>query len=361
MGSCTCESGYDPPKCEMRLVNCGSSRSVGDPHPSTTSGIYTNLYDGGEFVWFRHPDIPVEVHLTTYPRGYVAVNAGMSLERCTSVDANKNMVPPCEGVTDGGQKYTILKGGTLKCNTLMYGCVAKSGRTLQTKTCTQMSSSNAATISLSAGGGGYKNSYLRIKSKNDGKAYGVAGHCGRSDWRGDGVSRSGERGRHRMYTNEFYKKHRISGAKSHFRCGGNKGSVRHHWASGFRETAARVGSSKALRARAEATMQAQIKAQTEALTKLYAKEDIQNRRMRGMLGGDDKPEVAGNVVASEIATQWCTDWIVKCSKLQTPAQGALQGCVRDMVKIGNTEDGKKKTLENACQLEKEDFVMAAEA
>lgn len=358
---CKCEAGYDPPDCTLKMVYCGQSRSVGDPHPSTTSGIYTNLYDGGEFVWYRHPDIPVEVHISSFPRGYVAVNAGFSIERCTSVDANKNMVPPCEGITDSGAKYTITAGGELKCNTLQYGCVKKSGSTMSTQKCAQMASSDSASISLSAGGGYYKNSYLRITSKNDGRAYGVAGHCGRSDWGGDGVANSGERGSHRQYTNEFYKKHRVSGTKSHFRCGGNDGTVRHHWASGFRETAARVGSGKALRAQAEATMQAQIKAQTEALTKLYAKEDLQNRRMRGMLGGDNKPEVAGNVVASEIATQWCTDWIVKCSKLQTPDEGALQGCVRDMVKIGNTEDGKKKTLENACALEKEDFVMAAEA
>ena len=57
-------------------------RSVGDPHPNTASGANFNLYDAGEFVWSRHPDVPIEARLRTRPAGRVAVNRGFSLKKC---------------------------------------------------------------------------------------------------------------------------------------------------------------------------------------------------------------------------------------------------------------------------------------
>ena len=57
-------------------------RSVGDPHPNTANGAFFNIYDAGEFVWSRHPDVMVEAHLMTSPRGRVAVNKGMSIRKC---------------------------------------------------------------------------------------------------------------------------------------------------------------------------------------------------------------------------------------------------------------------------------------
>ena len=55
----------------------------------------------------------------------------------------------------------------------------------------------------------------------------------------------------------------------------------------------------------------------------------------------------------EVAKKWCTEKIISCQKLQTPDQAALKG-VKDMVKIGNTADGKATTLKTACDLVKED-------
>ena len=139
---CACESTFEGAHCTRAFKWTPRwSRSVGDPHPNTFNGKYTNLYDGGEFIWWRYPDIPMEAHLTTVPKWGVAVNKEFSVKRCKSVKKTKactgahcypDMVAPCEVITAGRSTstYSIKADGTVVCNKLLWNCVVRSGSTL---------------------------------------------------------------------------------------------------------------------------------------------------------------------------------------------------------------------------------------
>merc|ERR1711871_1402530 len=90
--------------------------------------------------------------------------------------------------------------------------------------------------------------------------------------------------------------------------------------------------------------------------------DMQSAKKETKLVGDCDPkdEVEGNTVCSALATKWCTVRIQTCSGLATPDAGALVACVKDMVKVGNTAEGKAATLKLACDVVKEDFEVAVE-
>lgn len=353
--NCNCKPPFSGNFCTLPFRHTGWCRSVGDPHPSTFNGRYTNLYDGGEFVWFAHPDIPIEAHITSYPRGFVAVNGDFSLERCKKRDPNtKAMVPPCEGVTGSGASWSTDANGKTTCGTLKYNCVRRSGRVMSTKNCNSMEM-NEAKVVISFSMGGYKNSYLRAKILRDGKSFGVCGPWGGNDYAGTLASGGSRRGQ-RMYSNQFYNEHRITdGSKSHFRCGGARGSVRRHWYSGFRETATKIASKRSLRASAAAEMQAQIKAQEKSLEKLWAAEDVVNRARRA----DPKPE--GDVMTADEARKRCQKEIMEKAKMQTVDEDTLIGCIKDMVKVGNKPEGKKATLALADSLFKENFVVTLQS
>jgi len=378
---CACESSFEGEHCTRSFVGAPRwSRSVGDPHPNTYNGLYTNLYDGGEFIWWRHPSIPMEAHLTTRPVWGVAVNKDFSIKRCKSVaktapcsglQCYPDMVAPCEVITRGASsiQYTIKKDGSYVCGRLLYGCVGNSGRSLITKSCNEMAEYNSAYMQLNWGTGFYKDSYLWVKSLRDGKGGGIGGHWGGSDY-GDTISTSGTRGRSRMYSETFYNNYRITDAKkSHWGhgCGGGltSGSLNGRRSlieeGAGTKTALRKAATKKTRARSGAEMDKMVE---QMFSSVHIKleemgdgdikaADPNNKKLVG--GCDIKDEVVGNTVCSATATKWCTEHIQECTGMATPDAAALAACVKDMVKIGNTASGKEKTLKLACEIVKEDF------
>jgi hypothetical protein len=384
---CTCESSFEGAHCTRAFVQSRWSRSVGDPHPNTFNGRYTNLYDGGEFIWWRHPLIPVEAHLTTQPKWGVAINKEFSIKRCKSVSKDKpcngqhcfpKLVAPCEVVTSGKSKskYSIKADGTVVCNQLLWNCVEDNGRYLRTKNCDEMADFNAARMELRMDGSFYQNSYLNVKSLRDGNGGGIAGHWGGNDY-SDTVSQSGQRGRSSMYSQTFYDRYRIKDSKdSHWaKCGpGFTGGN----LNGRRDLLLVEESSQKISLRANKKNRVQKMSLKKVFDTLHFKleamgdddkeekgdKDIKeaaadNKKLVG--GCDVKDEVVGNTVCSATATKWCTTKIQVCSGLATPDAGALAACIKDMVKIGNTPGGKEKTLKLACTVVKESFANQVES
>ena len=58
---CRCNEGWVGEHCQTRFT-WGHCRSVGDPHPNTADGVYYNIYDAGEFIYYQHPESRSEVH-----------------------------------------------------------------------------------------------------------------------------------------------------------------------------------------------------------------------------------------------------------------------------------------------------------
>jgi hypothetical protein len=381
---CKCESGYEGANCVRAFKQSGWSRSVGDPHPNTFNGKYTNLYDGGEFIWWRHPDVPMEAHLTTKPLWGVAINKEFSIKRCKGIKKNKpcnglecfnEMVAPCEVVTSGKtrSKYSIKANGKVVCNRLLWNCVEDNGRYLRTKNCNEMAEFNAARMELRMDGSFYQNSYLNVKSLRDGKGGGIAGHWGGND-NSDTVSQSGQRGQSSMYSKTFYDKYRVkSKTQSHWgKCGTSytRGSL-----NGRRDLLLieEKATKKSLR-RADTAIRKASQEMDMKVSKLFSSLHFKleaigdngikeaaadNKKLVG--GCDIEDEVVGNTVCSATATKWCTTKIQVCSGLATPDTGALAACIKDMVKIGNTPGGKEKTLKLACAVVKESFANAVSA
>ena len=84
-----------------------------------------------------------------------------------------------------------------------------------------------------------QNSYLRVKSLDDGKGYGVGGHWGGNDYAADMVSRRA-RVAGTVCTPICSAKYRISDSKRVTSVVVATRVVRKHWAAGFRETAAKI-------------------------------------------------------------------------------------------------------------------------
>ena len=387
---CICEPSFEGAHCTRSFKNAPVwSRSVGDPHPRTFNGLYTNIYDEGEFIWWRHPVIPMEAHLVTTPRSSVAINKAFSVKRCKAIDAklgrfdqagNKctrldcypKMVGPCEVITRGDNSisYSVDKAGKVTCGQLKYGCLAISGHTIYNNNCNEMAEFNGAQMRLQFGHGTYKDSYLWVKSLNDGAGGGIGGHWGGSDY-GDTISSSGTRGSNRMYSETFYDRYRIKKKEnSHWGvCGTNTWRASMNYRRSLIEEGAVAAAKGGLRANkaslskasASASASATMFTSAQMFSNLHFKAEALAKPAAKLVGDcDPKDEVEGNTVCSALATKWCTVHIQTCSGLATPDAGSLVACVKDMVKVGNTADGKAATLKLACDVVKEDFDVAIE-
>jgi len=282
------------------------------------------------------------------------------------------MVAPCEVLTSGKQKstYSIDADGKVTCNTLKWKCLQNAGRYIRTTSCTEMGEFNGARMEIRMDGSAYQNSYLNVKSLRDGKGGGIAGHWGGNDFT-DTISNSGNRGNNRMYSEKFYDKYRIKEkAKSFWGvCGtgvtGASKNSRRDLFLDLKETSTESTSTSLRTGAASTKTQQQINLKMD-LKKVF---DTLHFKMEAMdevattIVGDCKPEdeVDGNKVCSATATKWCTTKIQVCSGLATPDTSALAACVKDMVKIGDTADGKETTLNLACRVVKESFANAVES
>ena len=189
--TCKCEKGYKEPNCLQAAkpnTNGGfrRCRSVGDPHPNTASGANFNLYDAGEFVWSRHPDVPIEARLCTRPAGRVAVNRGFSLKKCKGeewpngqINFSGNMKGPCETISMDRCSFYLETctdeiGAKCKCQ--------KIGRSFTSPIFKMRVTSHTMSVdgwSIQYSCGSYMDSYLTITSPRDGRSQGLCGYYGK--------------------------------------------------------------------------------------------------------------------------------------------------------------------------------------
>ena len=175
--TCKCNIGYKAPDCKVGSrpnTRDGYSRcrSVGDPHPNTANGAFFNIYDAGEFVWSRHPDVMVEAHLMTSPRGRVAVNKGMSIRKCAGKGGNKDgkMEGPCETVSMVNCNFKLESDGQcfFQGRSFTQPGIKVTGNTI---------SVDGWSIQYSCGG--YMDSYLTITCRATGDPKACAGTTAR--------------------------------------------------------------------------------------------------------------------------------------------------------------------------------------
>ena len=350
---CKCEQGYKEPNClEVRKPNNKDGfrrcRSVGDPHPNTAAGANFNIYDSGEFVWSRHPDMNVEARLRTRPAGRVAVNRGFSMTICKGdrfpngkVNDDGKMQGPCETVAMERCSFSLETcdkmgpGQKCKCQKIGRSFTSKLGISVTSSTI----SANGWSLQYSCGS--YMDSYLTINSPRDGRSVGLCGYYGTRGAGGDTgnpafLSRSGSRGSHHMTSRKFYDSSLTTkkGEDSHFRCVGYVAPGVNPKYPNFHRISSSIGTS------AEMGM----KMAAEALTQEYARDRAWSlARMSDPIGDE---------VSTAEAEKICKETIIKCSGLPVPDVSAMTACVADYVKVGK-EDGKS-VLKGACEVVKED-------
>ena len=356
--TCKCNVGYKLPDCKesSRPNNrdgYSRCRSVGDPHPNTANGAYFNIYDAGEFVWSRHPDVNIEAHLMTRPAGRVAVNKGMSIRKCTggamedgkTVNKDGKMKGPCETVS------------MINCNfqveTADGKCMSK-GRSFTTKLGIRVTHNTISVDgwSIQYSCGHYYDSYLTINSPRDGRSQGLCGYYGKQGAgedrkNGNFLSSSGSRGRHSMTSRAFFNGPLTikTGESSHFNCHGfSRPQVNGRY--GFKRIMSTIASAKSMAKmdKAEAGMEMKMREQaTTRMLKSYRAWSVANRK-------DNKDQE--NEVTNEEATKKCEEKILECSGLPVADAKAMEACVQDYIKVGR--EAGKMVLQGACDVVKED-------
>eukprot|EP00943_MAST-04B_sp_MAST-4B-sp1_P008074 g8074.t1 len=353
--TCKCNIGYKAPDCKVgSLPNTRDGysrcRSVGDPHPNTANGVYFNIYDAGEFVWSRHPDVMVEAHLITVPRGRVAVNNGMSIRKCAGKGGNKagKMQGPCDTVSMVRCNFQLESGG--KC--------MKKGRSftspLGIKVTQNTISVDGWSIQYSCGG--YMDSYLTVNSPRDGKSEGLCGYYGKQGAGGDRkngnfLASSGSRGSHHMTSRSFFNGPLTikTGADSHFKCHSFP-SPNFNGRYQFKRIMSRIASAKSMAKMDKAEAGMGMKIREQATTKM-----LKSYRMWSLANMKDPK---GNEVSIAEATKICEKKIKECSGLPVADKSAMSACVQDYIKVGR-EDGHM-VLNAACDVVKEDEENAIE-
>ena len=77
--TCNCIGNWYGQRCD-KYMGTSQCQSVGDPHPLSLDGLRFNIYDAGEFLMFKHPEHPVEIHeLTRMARPHIAATAGVAM------------------------------------------------------------------------------------------------------------------------------------------------------------------------------------------------------------------------------------------------------------------------------------------
>ena len=99
----------------------GYCHSVGHEHDYTADGLHYNLYDAGEFIFFRHPESKVEVHtLQRMVTSSMAANAAIAVRVCEKPLKDAPNRGKCDTITieaknchNGRDTVTITEDG--KC------------------------------------------------------------------------------------------------------------------------------------------------------------------------------------------------------------------------------------------------------
>lgn len=367
---CKCNQGFIGPRCEIQFVR-GHCRSVGYGHPSTAEGFYYNLYDAGEFVYFKHPESKVEVHaLFRMMNSHMAGTSAIAVRVCENplkeADRGKCDTITFEAqncATNGQNKVTVAEDG--KCvpgNKYNKGEYRTANTNIVYNGHKRIYASDNSYINIGgthragwyhdkngAGGctkggackssygcgnyGGYMNVYNNIMSPRDGKAVGMCGDFSGSRSKDQSDLMEGGARKHWQMGVEFRNKIKVTPKNSLFKCGDFVDpTYTYTYYPKFKSLAGQLVSAAK-----------KASAGTEALVEELA------------VGADDikKPEIS-----KKLAEQKCKESNKKTG-LATMTEEALENCIQDMMILN--DDAVKKNAVDESEEEIEEAFEEAEA
>jgi hypothetical protein len=357
--TCKCIPGFLGEKCEKSYTN-SQCQSVGDPHPLTLDGMRYNLYDAGEFVMFKHPLVPVEIHMLTrmaHPR--IAATAGVAMKNGNTIFTIEQ--PHCG---NGWQpQFRAEKDGKCVPGAKWGTAFALDGLTYDGSKTIRGPMSISIHIGGwwrygwhrgKCGGAAWLNAYFNIRAPRDGKAFGLCGAFGKGAGHDshDIVHSSGHR-HHNQISRHARDKYNVPVKESFFKCG--------FWNPGFRYSPyfKSLKSGQSMRAAQQAAAMVDAEAQ-------LSREFARDRTLNAEVDAEDAKNSSKTALAKEKAIAECK------RKPDITTQEAMSNCVNDMMLTGDKEvekvaaaESKEEEEESADEIaeneKNEELEMAAEA
>jgi hypothetical protein len=361
---CKCIPGYLGKRCE-KSYQASQCQSVGDPHPLSLDGLRFNLYDAGEFVMFKHPEIPTEVRmLTRMAHPHIAATAGVAMKFKNTIFTFEQ--PHC--ANGNTPQFRVEKDG--KClSGVQYGKkFALDGLTYDGG---KRIRGPFAEIFIGGwwryhwyrgqcGSAYWLNAYFNIRAPRDGKATGLCGAYGKgANYDNHLLTHSGGRRPHHQISRGARDKFKVDAKESFFTCG--------FWNKGFRYSPYRFKSLKQGQNMKQLQSAAAMANAETQLAKEFAEDDKANKENDEE---DEKPAKAGK---NETKTMSKEKALAKCqAKPDIATEEALSNCVNDMmltadpdvekVAAKESEEEEEEASENIVEDEKEqELELAAEA
>merc|ERR1711871_429165 len=330
--TCKCNPGWVGANCKTYMAT-SQCQSVGDPHPLSLDGLRFNMYDAGEFLMFKHPQSPVEIHLLTrmaHPR--ISATAGIAVRRGHTVISIEQ--PHC----GNGNNFQVRASVDGRCRNIGWGrrwgwkdgLYYNGGRYIYMR--------GVGNIYIGGwwryrwwkgqcGSAYWLNVYVRIRAPRDGRAQGLCGtfRGNRNTDENYLIQKRGQR-RHHQIARKTRDENMVAAKDSFFFCGA--------WKPGFRYSpyfkSLRSGESAAsTRKRMEnaAMMDAEQK-----LSREFARDKATNKRT---LGDEEK-----TAMSKENALSICK------KKEDIVTEEALSNCVNDLMTTGDEKVEKVAAKES---------------
>ena len=329
--TCNCIGNWYGEKCN-KYMGTSQCQSVGDPHPLSLDGLRFNVYDAGEFVMFRHPEHPVEIHMLTrmaHPR--ISATAGVAVRhKGTTIIIEQ---PHCAN----GNNFQVRAMVNGVCQNLRWGHRWSNGG-LTYDGGRHIYGPQGIDVYIGGwwrygwwrgkcGSAYWLNVYFRIKSPRDGRAEGLCGTF-RGNRNSDerGLIQSSGRRHHHQISRTTRNKWLVGAQESFFKCG--------MWNPGFRYSPyfKSLKSGQALRSQVQAAAMVDAEAR---LAREFAKD-------RALNEANDKEEPK-EALSKDKAIAICK------KKKGIDTEEALANCVGDM-----TMTNDKKTTEVAAKESEEE-------
>jgi hypothetical protein len=358
---CHCNEGYVGEFCETRFT-WGHCRSVGDPHPNTADGVYYNIYDAGEFIYYQHPESRSEVHALlrmAHPR--ISATSAVAVRVCEkAVKFGKGNRGKCDIISFeapnckyGNYKISVEEDGKCKGGNMWNRGYSTKNVNLRYDGRWNIYGPNVRMYTpgwwrygwyhhqKGAGGcdrggscrswygcgnwGGYLNAYLSFKGPRDGKSIGMFGEFSGSSGRDyNEVIRKGRRSH--QWGREWRDKMTVKAEDSFFKCGSVYDYTYTYAPYRFKST----------RSGTKMTAMQRMQIATEQLAQEFASDKLMN-------------ENAGKVKKKLTKAQA----IVRCkSKKPAPStEEALNNCVEDMTMVADDKVQKNAISESNEEIE----------
>jgi hypothetical protein len=330
--TCKCNSGWVGANCKTYMAT-SQCQSVGDPHPLSLDGLRYNMYDAGEFLMFKHPESPVEIHILTrmaHPR--ISATAGIAVKRGNTILSIEQ--PHC----GNGNNFQVRATVNGRCQNIGWGrrwgwkdgLYYNGGRYIYMRGVGNIYVGGWWRYGWWRGQCGsayWLNLYIRIRSPRDGKAQGLCGtfRGNRNTDENYLIQKQGHRHHHQI-ARKTRDENTIAAKDSFFTCGAWKPGFR--YSPYFKSLRSRA-SAGAMKSRLEnaAMMDAE-----QSLSREFAKDKLFNKRT---LGDDEK-----TAMSKERAIAICK------TKKEIVTEEALSNCVNDLMTTGDTKVEKVAAQES---------------